>query len=1782
MPLINGERFIKTRPPSTLKPDDEVFFCPVTLEIFTDYNEYIERTILVNSTTWHCAICGRGPITYTGAVQCENTDTRQLNAFDSSLAAGLLHIIESAKCKRLPDLVELLCNFATNRFFIGELVEFPMNKARHLGTVRQVLLSAGRPIQPIVPRSQPIDLENFVNTYSGPSEKDVNTGWNDPGGLAAANHVIYCITDNRRTEAIPPPQRSNTHSTGPFFFPAAALQRRGGACLTRDRIKHFVRHTCELSDGFFAPKLSILQRYGLFPHGPLTWRDLYLSPEPSWVELMKYYNSLTASITRPIIQSFVRSGAIVASSHGSLEALVSSQLSHGTAGRKQLFPRSCNSGDSAESDSCSTNNVVSDSLPSSGSCSKSVLTPAMQEQLERGQRSVMERDWLQIRRREDLELTDLVPLPDLPEADFSSKRAVMSIPPIMYSAASVVAAAEVGAPFSLSVMSSGCSADWSALFDDLLLAPGGVSVNTLKLLRDTGSAARLNELVAIPYLYLWNGACRSSRTLQQQLNEAVATTRKEEPGSGPAGPSKTTYSRAVTLAALNGATALCTLDRLGLTSVIRLYITTAAARGGCWRAPPRSCIRPLDDPAFMLCREHGDLLRKLDTVSIYDLTAEEKLILLNCLVDQLLLHPTVRDHVDLNIERHRIARFRLRSFRPVSKVASITTQPEESTVAATTAQLNRSTNAKPSTELSSPIAQYPAHDHSSMSGRVSTTVSIDDRPPGSKDGTKPAFKIEDATHAERAASATLSFRKNPLTALSSDADGSPEHKLQILDELFEASRGSTMLPLGQDRFCRRYWLLLSVPCVLVEDNPSTAEHPLALSPILLSRQVAAFHPDVSESLGLTSAQLATLRLREFITQHPNIPREAVTQHICIQLPAPPMHHPLTMEQLKMLVYPERATEKDLPIQTSSPAATQTNNIRLAHQRIPVGSSIWSILAPFSGPIPSYGDPFESTCEAGNVKKDPNGNVEHSSSMNSTECEVNLEERAAWSVDCLEATLNPRGVRESRLRRVINELRPLLIRVVAQCPSTLVHTSQSQATSPIRISRPAPTNTIAGFWSRPTFSEEHKPTEHILLNWLELSLRRMATRLGLRQLMHDCFNIASGTTAASSTASVLNDKQLDKVDDEATEALAPVQPEDCVSQLREKTDSVTSPPISLPRLQQLARTLLLFGQAIGPKALHGPLSNDSRTARIVPASDPSVSPTSFVVPNLMTGRLTSDPGDSEGTANQTASSYYTTTGWERWCSHVTRAQSASQVYLLARSLERCVRRTLLYGYALRLNTPAFEQGGYLPPKMRCTACSRARPRHSLSTRRQGEKSHRHTLNSKAFQIRGLVEADVRNTVGYVAFQSPLANQGAMRAESSVGSLYLCRTCLRAAGQNLPRLTIPTRSFFDSDSDDDRAFTGDEDWDKLSNESGDRNSTQSSHSDSSGSEMELPTERKSKQASSVHSQALTEISEPSERELSENENSYVTTRFRRRRCVARVSPVAPSPDDDVLTPHLGKRRSNSCRRAKSSSDPSEVSTPKSLEHPPTKRSRTQTSVQPAESNSDSLKDIMVKFPTLKHVSIILHPLDLSTKITNLQPASKATARRGRPLSRRCSASSTRPTIPQSDCIDDLLHSTTPSFRSRTATKLDQQAVEMLLTELCRSHIARPLLRCGAGRPNHSVLTEQNEYDSCDEFGADTKDNHSSTRKLLPSRLRRRPARLNDEPIREQLFAWDLSSLQDLVTQGQLPGGPQAALRQLRLLIKHWLLTNRPGSRIHESALSVSAILDSKLADLNNLVT
>lgn len=54
------------------------------------------------------------------------------------------------------------------------------------------------------------------------------------------------------------------------------------------------------------------------------------------------------------------------------------------------------------------------------------------------------------------------------------------------------------------------------------------------------------------------------------------------------------------------------------------------------------------------------------------------------------------------------------------------------------------------------------------------------------------------------------------------------------------------------------------------------------------------------------------------------------------------------------------------------------------------------------------------------------------------------ERAKLAVNQLEASLNPRGSRESRLRKSISQLRPILIQAVADCPADRLTVALSES------------------------------------------------------------------------------------------------------------------------------------------------------------------------------------------------------------------------------------------------------------------------------------------------------------------------------------------------------------------------------------------------------------------------------------------------------------------------------------------------------------------------------------------------------------------------------------------------------------------------------------------------------------------------------------------------------------------------------------------------------------------
>ncbi|VDN26654.1 unnamed protein product [Dibothriocephalus latus] len=256
MPLLNGEQFVKKPLPPHMKPDDEVFFSPITFEIFQDYDEFFERTILLNSATWNCSFCNKSQLTYNEAVACEKSDLDQLNNFGVALCRGLLYITFQARRRKLSELVDLLHGFVHYRFFIGESV--------------------------FVKRSDfktALDLIPRLCGWKLPSHSD---GMHRASELPDPSVIKYVV---KRSMTAGPEGCSAPENSSSMILSGSVLQRGPKNFLTREKIKFFIRQTCHLEFSVFKPKKTIMEHFNLEPFGILSWTDFFVAPEPLWYQL---------------------------------------------------------------------------------------------------------------------------------------------------------------------------------------------------------------------------------------------------------------------------------------------------------------------------------------------------------------------------------------------------------------------------------------------------------------------------------------------------------------------------------------------------------------------------------------------------------------------------------------------------------------------------------------------------------------------------------------------------------------------------------------------------------------------------------------------------------------------------------------------------------------------------------------------------------------------------------------------------------------------------------------------------------------------------------------------------------------------------------------------------------------------------------------------------------------------------------------------------------------------------------------------------------------------------------------------------------------------------------------------------------------------------------------------------------------------------------------------------------------------------------------------------------
>uniref|UniRef100_A0A3B5LGU8 Bromodomain adjacent to zinc finger domain protein 1A n=1 Tax=Xiphophorus couchianus TaxID=32473 RepID=A0A3B5LGU8_9TELE len=246
MPLLHRKPFTRQKPPADLRPDEEVFLCKITHEIFRTYDEFFERTILCNSLVWSCALTGRAGLTYLEAVESERRAKQSLESFPQALVVPMLHLAALSRHCRLSELCEDVYGFVKDRFFPGEIVDVSgRNGTRRVCEIVQVLsLYACANGAPLTNRqSKAADSDTIVISDSD-DESDV---------FQSPTFVI-----------IFGPKKEASRVTAKLAVTQfVVFLSRKKTILSRERLKLLFKQHCEPQRGCIVLKPSTVKKYRL-------------------------------------------------------------------------------------------------------------------------------------------------------------------------------------------------------------------------------------------------------------------------------------------------------------------------------------------------------------------------------------------------------------------------------------------------------------------------------------------------------------------------------------------------------------------------------------------------------------------------------------------------------------------------------------------------------------------------------------------------------------------------------------------------------------------------------------------------------------------------------------------------------------------------------------------------------------------------------------------------------------------------------------------------------------------------------------------------------------------------------------------------------------------------------------------------------------------------------------------------------------------------------------------------------------------------------------------------------------------------------------------------------------------------------------------------------------------------------------------------------------------------------------------------------------------------------
>lgn len=284
MPLLRKQPFERAKPPTGLKPENEVFHCEATNEVFTDYEAFFDRTILCNSLVWSCAITGKSNLTYEEAVESEEKAKKRISNLPRPLKKGLLWLTNKTKRGRLGEIVDDVYDWSKSRYFVGETVEAVIGNQWCESKITRVIAPSEAQIKADAEEITEVDKDGSPKK----SEDNEITEVNKDGSPKKK-----CDTAEKAKIANPPDHlyKYEVEETEPddedmvelHVIEADDIKREKGL-LTRDKLNLYLKNVVELDGVVFKLKSKGIKMYNL---DTLKISDVFAAPEPEFEESIR-------------------------------------------------------------------------------------------------------------------------------------------------------------------------------------------------------------------------------------------------------------------------------------------------------------------------------------------------------------------------------------------------------------------------------------------------------------------------------------------------------------------------------------------------------------------------------------------------------------------------------------------------------------------------------------------------------------------------------------------------------------------------------------------------------------------------------------------------------------------------------------------------------------------------------------------------------------------------------------------------------------------------------------------------------------------------------------------------------------------------------------------------------------------------------------------------------------------------------------------------------------------------------------------------------------------------------------------------------------------------------------------------------------------------------------------------------------------------------------------------------------------------------------------------------